>query len=84
MNTHHTPYDKLRISARYWLLGMAEHDKEYFKAYEALEYMLHHHTGLRNGGDPESIHQLRIFHSLRTQHAHLTRPRCQISTWLSS
>lgn len=68
-------FDKLLISARYWLLGMAEHDPEYFKVIEALELGLEHHDGYRNGGDPEFIHQLGIFHYLRTLHKHIKNPK---------
>jgi (p)ppGpp synthase/HD superfamily hydrolase len=74
MNTPHR-FDKLLISARYWLLGMAEHDPEYFKVIEALELGLVHHDGHRNGGDPEFIHQLGIFHYLRTLHKHIKNPK---------
>lgn len=70
-----TRFDKLLISARYWLLGMAEHDPEYFKVIEALELGLEHHDGYRNGGDPEFIHQLGIFHYLRTLHKHIKNPK---------
>lgn len=67
-------FDKLLISARYWLLGMAEHDDRYFKVIEALEYGRLRHNGTRNGGDPEFIHQLGIFHHLRTLHKHIKNP----------
>lgn len=67
-------FSKLLISARYWLLGMAEHDAEYFKVIEALEMGLAHHDGYRNGGDPEFVHQLGIFHYLRTLHKHIRNP----------
>ena len=70
-----TNFDKLLISARYWLLGMAEHDAEYFKVIEAMEIGLEHHDGYRNGGDPEFIHQLGIFHYLRTMHKHIRNPK---------
>jgi (p)ppGpp synthase/HD superfamily hydrolase len=70
-----TNFDKLKISARYWLLGMAEHDPEYFKVIEAMELASEHHDGYRNGGDPEFIHQLGIFHYLRTMHKHIRNPK---------
>ena len=69
-----TNYDKLLISARYWLLGMAEHDANYFKVLEAMEYGRERHNGTRNGGAPEFIHQLGIFHHLRTLHKHIRNP----------
>ena len=69
-----TEFDKLKISARYWLLGMAEHNPEYFKVLTAMEECLEHHDGFRNGGEPEASHQLGIFHSLRTMHKHINNP----------
>lgn len=68
-------FSKLMISARYWLLGMAENDPEYFKVIDAMEIGLEHHDGYRNGGDPEFIHQLGIFHYLRTMHKHIKNPK---------
>ena len=69
-----TRHEKLVISARYWLLGMAETNPEYFTAIRAMEKCLEHHDGIRNGGEPESIHQLAIFHHLRTLHKHIKNP----------
>ncbi len=68
-------FEKLRIAARYWLLGMSEADAEYFKVLEAMELGMEHHDGYRNGGDPEFIHQLGIFHYLRTMHKHMRNPK---------
>ena len=67
-------FEKMMISARYWLLGLAENDPRYYKVLEALEYGREHHDGQRNGGEPEFIHQLGIFHHLRTMHKHLRNP----------
>ena len=67
-------FEKLLISARYWLLGMAEHDSRYYKVLEAMEYGRERHNGTRNGGQPEFIHQLGIFHHLRTLHRHIKSP----------
>jgi (p)ppGpp synthase/HD superfamily hydrolase len=67
-------FEKLVIAARYWLLGMAEHDAQYFLVLEAMEMCLAHHDGFRNGGEPEAIHMLGIFHYIRTLHKHLQNP----------
>lgn len=67
-------FDKYLISSRYWLLGMAEHDKAYYKVLEAMEYGRDRHDGVRNGGEPEFIHQLGIFSHLRTLHKHIKNP----------
>lgn len=69
-----TKYEKLKIAARYWLLGAASMDPRYYKVIEALEFAADRHTGTRNGGDPEFIHQLGIFHHLRTMHEHIKNP----------
>lgn len=68
-------FSKLLISARYWLLGLAENDHEYYEVITALEMGLEHHDGYRNGGDPEFVHQLGIFHYLRTMHKHMKNPK---------
>lgn len=67
-------FEKLSISARYWLQGISKVDKRYYQPLEAMQMCLVHHDGERNGGQPESIHQLEIFHSLRTHHNNLTNP----------
>lgn len=67
-------FDKLVVAARYWLLGMVEHDEEYFKVITALEAAQGHHNGTRNGGAPAFIHQLEIFHNLRCFHKHINNP----------
>ena len=74
MDSKLSKFEKLRIAARYWLLGMAQSDPAYFKVVEAMEYGLEHHTGTRNGGEPEFIHQLGIFHQVRTLHKHIRNP----------
>ena len=74
MNVKLSKFEKSLIAARYWLLGMAESNPAYFKVIEAMEYGLEHHNGERNGGDHEFIHQLGIFHHVRTLHRHLRNP----------
>ena len=79
MITFEVNFEKLRMAARFWLLGMANHDPRYFNVIDALEYCLLKHDGQRDGGDPEAIHQLRIFHGLRTMHNHITSPHIKYS-----
>lgn len=74
MDTKLNRFEKLVISTRYWLLGMAENNPEYFKVLEAMEYGLEHHNGKRNGGDHEFIHQLSIFAHVRTLHKQIKNP----------
>lgn len=73
-------FEKLKISARYFLLGLATHNHDYYKVIEAMELMLRLHTGKRNGGEPEAIHQLGIFHQVRCMHEQLSDP---ITTYIT-
>jgi len=62
------------VAARFWLLGMAVSNPQYNIVLNVMEAARKHHNGERNGGEPEFIHQLQIFHSLRTVHLHLRNP----------
>jgi (p)ppGpp synthase/HD superfamily hydrolase len=63
-------FNKLNISLRYFLLG-----KEYYRAADALQFMLEYHTGKRKDGvTPEAQHQIEITHYLRTLLPSLTYP----------
>ena len=66
--------DKWLIHARAWLLGMAQHDFVYFKVLDALEFAKQHHTGTRNDGAPEFMHQLGIFRTVSTLHSQIVNP----------
>lgn len=60
-------YDKLKISLRYWLLGMSQSNPDYIKCIDALEFASKFHTELRKDGiTPEFEHQLVITHYVRT------------------
>jgi len=62
-----TKYEKLKITLRYWLLGMAQSNPDYVKCVEALEFACNIHTGVRKDGKtPEFEHQLVITHYMRT------------------
>lgn len=62
-----TKHDKLKISLRYWLLGMAQSNPDYMKCVDALEFAASFHTGKRKDGvTPEFEHQLVIAHYIRT------------------
>lgn len=70
-----TKFEKLKLSLRYWLLGKAETDPEYYKVLDALEFAHSFHQGTRkDGSTPEFQHQLEIAHYLRTLSASLTKP----------
>lgn len=71
---HLVSFNKMLISGRYWLLGMAQTDERYRLPLEVFEVAREHHCGERNDAQPEFSHQLRIFHYLRTLHGHLSRP----------
>lgn len=66
--------EKLSVSMRYWLLGMAQNKPEYVLALRAFDFAATYHTGKRRGGDPEFIHQLCIGHYLRTLVPSLQHP----------
>jgi (p)ppGpp synthase/HD superfamily hydrolase len=73
MNT--TDFDKLKITARYWLVGKAENDARYYLTLKALDIMLQFHTGLRKDGEThEAYHQLNIFSMLRALAPQLEQP----------
>lgn len=60
-------YDKMKISLRYWLLGMAQSNPDYLKCVEALEFASKFHTGKRKDGvTNEFEHQLTITHYIRS------------------
>lgn len=68
-------YQKLFIAMRYWLIGMAQHDKQYLIALKALEYAKQIHIGFRKDGKtPEFQHQIEITHYLRTLYTGLQYP----------
>lgn len=63
-------FNKLVVAARYYLLG-----KGFLKALNALELGLEIHDGFRKDGvTPEFMHQIQIFHYLRTIETNLMYP----------
>jgi (p)ppGpp synthase/HD superfamily hydrolase len=78
-----TRYEKLKISLRYWLLGMSQSNPNYLKCVEALEFASQYHTGLRKDGvTPEFEHQLVITHYIRSLINNLEYPVETICTSL--
>lgn len=76
-------YEKIKISLRYWLLGMAQSNLEYLKCVEALEFASKFHTGMRKDGvTPEFEHQLVITHYIRSLINNLMYPVETICTSL--
>lgn len=70
-----TRYEKLLISMRYRLLGLAANTPSYLTAVKALEFGLHYHKGTRKDGKtPEFQHQLEIGHYLLTLQQSLLYP----------
>lgn len=68
-------FDKLNVSLRYWLLGMAQSNPDYYKCVDALEFAASFHTGLRKDGvTKEFEHQLTITHYIRTLTTQLIYP----------
>lgn len=59
--------DKLKISLRYWALGMGQSHPEFYNVVSALDLAERYHTGLRKDGrTPEIQHQLEVTQYLRT------------------
>jgi (p)ppGpp synthase/HD superfamily hydrolase len=74
-------HNKLQISLRYWLLGIAQENPEYYKCIEAMEFASKFHSGKRKDGvTPEFTHQLTIAHYIRTIKNSLMFPADTITT----
>jgi len=56
---------KTRAAFRYWVLGMAEHNPEYFKVLKAMNIAEKYHKGKRKDGTPEISHQYMIVSFLK-------------------
>ena len=69
-----TEFKKLRLSFRYWILGKAEENKDYFRVLKALNIAEKYHNGQRKDGTPEMIHQYSIVSYLRTIHKNFINP----------
>lgn len=70
-----TKFEKLRISSRYFLIGLASIDANYNKCLAAMEMMLEiTKDRQRNDGAPEAMHPLSIFQHARTYHTMLNDP----------
>ena len=60
-------FDKLRISLRYWLQGVAFANESFLKCIDAMDYAESFHKGFRKDGiTKEFEHQLVIAHYVRT------------------
>lgn len=68
---NNTDHKKLLATFRYWVLGKASENKEYYKVLKALTLAEKYHNGKRKGGDPEFSHQISICSYIRTIHAFL-------------
>ena len=71
---HKTEFKKLLQSLRYWLIGMAEQDPEYYRVLKALRIAESYHNGFRKDGSPEFSHQIAICTFIRTFHKLLKDP----------
>lgn len=74
-------YSKLQISLRYYLLGIAQADPQYYKCIDAMEWASKFHKGVRKDGvTPEFEHQLTIAHYIRTLGGSLMYPAETLTT----
>lgn len=67
-------HKKLAVSLRYWFLGMAESNPQYYDCVKALDTALQYHDDLRKDGSPTIIHQLSIVLYLKTFYKYFTDP----------
>lgn len=67
-------FKKLKVSFRYWLLGKAEENPDYYRVLEAMEVAEKYHNGQRKDGSPEFTHQITICMYLKTIHKYLKDP----------
>jgi len=68
-------FEKMKISLKYWLLGMSNFDKNYLKCVDALEFAALHHTGLRKDGKTHEFeHQITIAMYIRSISQNLINP----------
>lgn len=69
-----TDYKKLKQSFKYWILGKAESNPEYYRVIKALNFGELYHKGNRKDGKPEYSHQIAICSYLRTLHKYFKNP----------
>lgn len=68
-------FEKMNISLRYWLIGMAHSDPNYYKCLEAMEFAASYHTGVRKDGVTREIeHQITIALYIKTLIKYLLYP----------
>ena len=67
-------FKKLKVSFRYWLIGKAEENPDYYRVLDAMEVAEKYHNGKRKDGSPEFTHQIMICMYLKTLHKHFKDP----------
>lgn len=68
-------HEKSMVAMKHWILGMAEHDPNWFVTFRAMEFALKRHDGMRKDGKtPAFEHQLSIARMLRTLRRSMSRP----------
>ena len=67
-------FKKLKVSFRYWLLGKAEENPDYYRVLDAMEIAEKYHNGKRKDGSPEFTHQISICMYLKTLHKYFKDP----------
>lgn len=69
-----TEYKKLLQSFRYWILGMAEKNEDYYRVLDAIRIAEKYHKGRRKDKSHEFSHQVSICSYLRTLHRYFSDP----------
>jgi (p)ppGpp synthase/HD superfamily hydrolase len=76
-------FKKMKSTLRYWLLGKADDNPEYYRVLKSMEIAEKYHTGTRKDGKtPEFSHQLFICLYLKTMHKYLKDPVTTLITAL--
>lgn len=80
---NYSDFKQLKITSRYWLIGKAEENKDYYLTLRAFEVALKFHKGIRKDGITEEMyHQLSIFSYLRTMCALMEQPHIVLAVAL--
>lgn len=80
---NYSTYEKLKLTSRYWLLGKAENNPDYYLTVRAFETALKYHTGVRKDNVTKEVyHQLNIFSMLRTMDALVKTPHIVLAVGL--
>jgi len=80
---NYSSYEKLKMTSRYWLLGKAESNPDYFLTLRAFATALKYHKGFRKDNTTKEVyHQLNIFSMLRMMVSMFSAPHIVLAVVL--